>query len=110
LGVAGTLLVIGVLASRLWVPRRLRRLHQENRALQLPFRSRLDATGFETESDRDVSRRAWADLRTWREDADYILLYETTDCFRIIPKRCLNAPGQLEEARRLLTEHLGPAA
>jgi YcxB-like protein len=109
-GVGGTLLVVGALAARVWLPRRLRRIHQENRAMQMPFRTRLDANGFETASDGDMSRRAWSELRLWREDADYILLYESTDCFRIIPKRFLQAPGQLEDARRLLTEQLGPAA
>ena len=78
--------------------------------MQLPFHSRLDATGFETASDSDVSRRTWSELRKWRENPDYILLYESTDCFRIIPKRLLGAPGQLEEARRVLEQHLGPAA
>jgi hypothetical protein len=109
-GVAGTLLVVGVVAARVLVPRRLRRLHEENRAVQAPFRSRLDESGFETLSESDVSRRSWSELRKWREDAEYILLYESTDCFRIIPKRLLQGPEQLEEARRLLVERLGPAA
>ena len=108
LGVAGTLCVISVVVSGV-VSRRLRRYYQESRAAQAPFRSRLDAVGFETASDADVNRRPWSELRKWREDSEFILLYESTDLFRIIPKRLLQEPGQLEEARRMLLEHLGPA-
>jgi hypothetical protein len=109
LGAAFALLVVGVLVLRITLPRRLRRLYRERASVRAPFRSRLDATGFETSSESDSSRRPWAELQRWRENAEYILLYESSDSFRIIPKRLLQGPGQLEEARQLLTLHLGPA-
>jgi hypothetical protein len=93
----------------MYIPRWLRRTFNLNRELTKPFHTLVDEEGFETWHGRDQQKRSWADFRAWREDREYILLYEGDDrVYRTVPKRVFASNDDLEAFRELLKRRIGP--
>jgi hypothetical protein len=87
----------------------IRRSVADQRALYVPFHSRIDDQGFETRTELDRQRRRWSDFRRWYEDERLFVLVESEAGVRIIPKRVLREEGQIAELRHYLRRHLGDA-
>ena len=84
-----------------------RRLYEEHPGLQSHFASRFDDTGFRTQSDLFQDFRTWKAFQIWRETSDYFLISESKGALpRIIPKRLLKHPGDIDNLRGMLAAYI----
>ena len=84
-----------------------RRLFETHAALRDSFRSRFDETGFWTKGSIFQDFRSWDAFRAWAETRDHVFVYESEQGWgRIIPKRLLKDPAELEALRAILAAHL----
>ena len=91
----------------LLVPRLLRKEFRQNVVYGSPFRTEVDDSGFVTVQHNDQHKRSWPEIRGWREDGNYFLLYESDDVYRVLPKRYLKNEVETEELRALLSAKIG---
>jgi len=94
-----------------WIllPRRARRIFQEQKSLQGEFEVTISNDVFASVSDYGATRQPWDDFVRWKEDPDVILLYQSRALFQILPKRVVTAE-EMGQFRMFLGKQLGPAA
>jgi hypothetical protein len=95
-----------ILADRhVFLPRRARRIYDQQRSLQEPFTGHLTTTGMFCQSPSGTLRRDWADHLGWLEGRDMFLLYHSDVAFHILPKRFFD-PADIDLLRRWLSSAL----
>jgi hypothetical protein len=103
LGTILPLLILVGLFIFIWayIPRRIRKVYEQQKELHLPYTMNLDEAGFHMKNEVGESNRPWNMFVKWKEDNNLIMLYHSDVLFSMISKRYLN-----EEALRFLHEQL----
>lgn len=105
--------VVIVLALLLYyfvaLPRRVRRLFEQQKALSAPFEHEITPDGLVSSNQYGRSTRPWAHFLKWKESRDILLLYVSDLQFVLIPKRFCTAE-QLEALRAQLAQNHVPQA
>ena len=91
------------------LPRRTRRIVQQQKNLHRPFDLWWDADTIFTKSANGDARIPWSDYLKWRENGRLFLLYRSDVLFQMFPKRAFPA-AQIDEFRALARAKIAPAA
>jgi hypothetical protein len=89
------------------IPQVMRREFRQNPQYGKPFHTAITDEGFETWHGSDNQKRSWTDFKSWRENDEYILLYESDLLYRMLPKRVFQNGIELEQFRDLLKRRIG---
>jgi hypothetical protein len=84
-----------------YIPRRIKKVYEQQKELRLPYTMTLDEAGFHMKNEIGESNRPWNMFVKWKEDKNLIMLYHSDVLFSMISKRYLS-----EEALRFLHEQL----
>ena len=84
-----------------YIPRRIKKVYEQQKELHLPYTMTLDETGFHMKNELGESNRPWNMFVKWKEDHDLIMLYHSDVLFSMVSRRYLN-----EDALRFLHEQL----
>lgn len=104
-GVGG---LIGEFAlSTLTLPRRVRKIYNQQAALRAYYTYSWDKDGVSVTSENVNARRPWSDYVKTLEDDDLILLYHSDIMFEIFPKSWFANKEQVDEFRSLATRATG---
>jgi uncharacterized membrane protein YbhN (UPF0104 family) len=101
------LAVGGYLAAYfLWyLPWQTRRRYAQHKALQSPFRIRVDEEGVFAENEYGQALLPWSFFLKWKEGRHLFLIYHTDGLFQMIPKRSIKSESDIEALRALLSSH-----
>lgn len=95
----------GLLTNRFLVlPRRARRLYEQQKGLQVPFVHEITPAALISTDEFGHGERPWSHFLKWREDKDILLLYLTDIQSVLIPKR-FTTEEQIQALRERLQEH-----
>lgn len=112
LGLCVAIIVAGELAQvaieRLWIPRRIARLHAQQRALHESIDARIADDGVHVTTPHAAAMLPWSHVRRWHDGPDHVVLMQTDALMTVLPKRDF-ASADLERLRALLTAQVGPA-
>jgi hypothetical protein len=98
------------LISRWFIlPIRARRIFNQQKNLQRPYRVSWDAESVQTSSASGNSKIPWVDFLKWRESKQLFLLYRSDVLFQMYPKRCFT-PEQIDEFRLLAKRNIAEIA
>ncbi len=89
------------------LPRRVRRLYEQNKEMQAPFEHEITDSGLVTSNQYGSADRPWGDFRKWKQDKNTLLLYVSEIEFVLIAKRFC-AAEQLEALRAHLAQNHVP--
>ncbi len=104
--VLGTIAIATFLLYRyLLLPRRIRRIYQQQVDLQAPFSVQITPEALLFESEVGKSRRPWSDFVKWKENDDLLLLYYSDVLFTVLPKRIFTDEAQITQVRTALHKH-----
>lgn len=86
---SGTL--IGLILGYLFLhfvasPYKAKKFYRGFKALQDPFTVQLLATGVEINSSKASNLLLWKDIKDWKQNNHYLLLYPNPDVFYVLPK------------------------
>jgi len=95
------ILVLGIIARYFIVSRETKKHFAKQQILFLPFRSRIDDSGFETHYGKDSIYRDWSQFTGWIESEKYFVLKQSVG-FCVVPKRVLSNADQVAQFRGLL--------
>jgi hypothetical protein len=84
-----------------YIPRRIKKIYEQQKELHLPYTMTLDETGFHMKNELGESNRPWNMFVKWKEDKNLIMLYHSDILFSMVSKRYLN-----EETLGFLHEQL----
>ncbi len=110
-GLVGTafLAALNLLSRWIVLPIRARRIFQQQKNLQRPYRVSWDAEGVQTSSANGNSKIPWMEFLKWRESAQLFLLYRSDVLFQMYPKRCFT-PAQVDDFRSLAKRNIAEIA
>jgi len=103
-GVAGYLLTCHVILP--WLARRQYRNYP---AVRTPAGIALDDDGLRFRGRDFDSLLRWGQLIRWRENDEFILVYQTPRLYHIVPKRLARDGLDIDALRGALGENIGPA-
>lgn len=103
------LAALNLLSRWLILPIRARRIFQQQKNLQRPYRVSWDAENVQTSSTSGSSKIPWADFLKWRESKQLFLLYRSDVLFQMYPKRYFT-PEQVNEFRSLAKRNIAEVA
>ena len=98
-GVVGELLM-----STVYLPRQVRRLHNQQKDLASPFTYQWDSMFLEAQGISGQSKRAWKNYAKYKEDEKIFLLYHADNLFEMFPKRWFRDEAQVSEFRGLANQ------
>lgn len=86
----GTL--IGLILSYLFLhfvgsPYKAKKFYRGFKALHDTFTVQLLPTGVEVTSSKGANRLLWKEIKDWKQNKDYLLLYPNPDVFYVLPKK-----------------------
>lgn len=84
--------LIGVLLSYAFLhfvgsPYKSKKFYRGFKALHEPFTAQLLPTGVEIASSHGSNLLLWKDIKDWKQNKDYLLLYPKPDVFYVLPKK-----------------------
>lgn len=100
--------VVSIVAYYFTMSSQTRRRIARQHLLFLPFRSRIDESGFETHFGKDTNHCSWNEFTGWLENGQYFVLIENVG-FRVIPKQVFDNTDQVTQLRTILQKNLGNA-
>jgi YcxB-like protein len=103
-GAAGGVLI----AKRLTLPRKTRRIFAQTPSLQRPFQITWDERTLSSSSQQGAVSYPWAEFHKTRELAGYFLVFLSEVMFIIIPKRAFPDEATLRNFRECLRTHVQP--
>lgn len=103
---AGILMLV-VVGLAIAIYRRTKRDLQATPRLRGPHRYRFSTAGLEVESPTARSTLEWSAFERFRETRRYLLLFHTRWHVSVIPKRCVEDEGALEQLRSLFRRSIG---
>ncbi|MCL2075063.1 MAG: YcxB family protein [Betaproteobacteria bacterium] len=102
IGGAGIGGVIGDLVlSSLYLPWKVRRIHQQHKDFASPFTYTWDSECIEVKHISGQAKRQWSDYAKCKEDEKQFLLYHSDIMFEMIPKSWFQDQTQIAEFRNL---------
>ncbi|MDH5821984.1 YcxB family protein [Luteimonas sp. RD2P54] len=87
--------------SRFALPRRARKIYQQQASLRATYTYSWDADGLSASSEAGHVRRRWPDYIKLLESDRLFLLYHSDIMFEIFPKSWFRTPEQIDEFRTL---------
>jgi hypothetical protein len=83
--------LLGLIVSYLFLhfvgsPYKAKKFYRGFKALHDPFTIELLGTGVEISSSHGSKHLLWKEIKDWKQNKDYLLLYPNPDVFYIIPK------------------------
>ena len=98
-GVGG---IVGELVmSHAYLPRKIRRIHRQQKDLAAPFTYQWDEHVLEAQGVSGQSKRPWENYAKFKEDENLFLLYHCDNLFEMFPKHWFRDQAQLNEFRGL---------
>ncbi|WP_019918979.1 YcxB family protein [Methyloversatilis discipulorum] len=102
IGCAGVGGLIGELVmSLLYLPWKVRRLHQQQKDLAFPFTYTWDSEFLEAKGVSGQSKRQWSNYAKCKENENLFLLYHSDALFEMFPKAWFQDQTQIAEFRSL---------
>jgi len=101
IGSVAVILAIATFLPYIFWKNRVKKLYQDEVALQLPTTFQITQEGYTLENDRGSSKTYWSDIKNKVETPDFYLLFTSKKFARIIPKKDLTIEDELS-----LTDHL----
>jgi len=90
-------------SSRFLLPRRVAKLHAQQKALSEQFTYSWDAEQILAQSPVWSAKRPWSHYIKVKEDAHVFLLYHNDQIFEVLPKSWFPSPDSIIEFRKLAT-------
>jgi hypothetical protein len=90
--------------NALLLPRRARRIYDQQRSLKGIYETQWDAETVTVSSPSGALRYGWGDFVKWSENADILMLYQSDVMFNAFPKRALT-PDALHQFKVALEQH-----
>ncbi len=103
-GIIGHNVVRHVLA-----PWQTRRQYKKYNAIKEPFNISVEPNGLRYTGTDTNSLLKWHHLMKWRENDEFVLVYQNTKLYHLIPKRLSTAGIDIKEIKRKLVETIGKA-
>jgi hypothetical protein len=104
IAIGGVALGLGIVSTRLSLPRRVRTLFEQQRSLHEPFNYRFDHDGVHVRIETWQADRPWSYYRRWRATSGCFLIFQSDTIFEVLPKRWLSNPDIL---RAMLKARIG---
>ena len=102
--------IIGDLITwRVYAPRQTRRQFREYKAIGEPVDISLEEEGLRFKDADNFSLLKWSDLMKWRENEEFVLVYQHRALYHIIPRRLQNDGFDVVSLTEKLEEAVGPA-
>lgn len=86
--------------ARIFLPRKVRRLHMQQKEFASEVAYKWDAEYLEGRSSTGASKRPWKNYFKLKESESVFLLYQTENIFEMIPKTWFESDAQMDEFRR----------
>lgn len=110
---ADAIVVAAAIYLALWffvlLPKRIRRLYWQQRALQQPHELDVGDDGIATRHPLGHGVLPWTNVHKWKESGDLFLVYHSDMLFNIVPKRGFESTQAVDDFREKLAAHVGPA-
>jgi hypothetical protein len=87
--------------AKIHLPRKIEKLHAQQKDLASQFTYSWDASHIEAKSSIGSARRAWTHYTKIREDANIFLLYHSDNMFEMLPKSWFPSSEAIDEFRQL---------
>jgi len=87
--------------AKFFLPRRLAKLHAQQKDLAEQFTYSWDAEHISAQSQMGSARRPWAHYIKVKEDGHIFLLYHSDQMFEMFPKSWFSSTGAINEFRKL---------
>ena len=91
------------------VPRRVRKIFWQQKAMQIPYSYTVTDEAVMTKSEISEEKLPWNHFIKWKEGKNLFVIYHSDVMFRMVPKRCFMSPEEMTQFRQLLETKLGPA-
>lgn len=98
-GIGG--LIGELVTSQVYLPRKVRRLHAQQKDLASPFSYEWDEGHLTARGASGSARRPWSNYVKLKEDEHLFLLYHADNLFEMFPKSWFPTPEAMAEFRRL---------
>ncbi len=89
-----------------YAPWRTRKQYRSYKAAQEAVVVSLDENSLHFKSELGESTIEWSRINKWREDHDFLLIYQAPEIYHILPRRI---GGEIDKIREALVEHVGNA-
>ena len=96
-GIGG--LVGELVQTRVFLPRKVKKLYAQYKGIASPITFEWDATRLIGRSEKGRGERQWKDYAKVKEDDRVFLLYITDHLFEVVPKGWFSEPDKLQEFR-----------
>ena len=80
--------------------------YQNYKAIQVPIEVEINNIGFFGQSTFGESKLPWELFRTYKENKELFLLYQTVNLFHVLPKRLFCDAEQIETAKNIFNESI----
>ena len=96
-----------LLIDRIWMPRRMTKLHAQHRALHEDIDVRVGADGLEMATPLSRSKLPWSHVLRWYDAPTHLVLMQTDSLLIVLPRDRVDA-DTLHRVRDALLAHRGP--
>ena len=93
-----------VISRYLYAPWKTRRMYRNYAAAREPVTIQIKDEGVKFISEMGESTIGWRHILRWREDSEFVLIYQAPHLYHVVPKRVGDITYQISEA---LTNHVG---
>jgi len=90
-----------LIMSTVYLPLKVRRLHNQQKDLASPFTYKWDPIFLEAQGISGQSKREWKNYAKYKEDEKIFLLYHADNLFEMFPKSWFRDEMQVSEFREL---------
>ena len=87
----------------------LKRHYKKYRQIQRPIDAQLTTEGMFYSTDAGSALLKWADIFSWRESRDYILIYVAPKMYHVLPTRLTDNGFPIDKLKSELLNHVGVA-
>ncbi len=87
--------------SVIFLPRKVRRLHQQQKDLASPYTYKWDSEFLEAQGVNGQAKREWKNYAKFAENEKLFLLYHADNLFEMFPKSWFKDQTQITEFRSL---------
>lgn len=109
IGAAIGAITLPFLLRALIVPLILRRHYKKYRQMQKQMSVELIADGLSFKTENGSSSLVWADIYSWRENSEYIIIYIAPKIYHTLPTRIRENGFPIDELKSELLRHVGIA-
>lgn len=101
------IIVFGVLFNFVFLPWQVRKIFREQKSLSNELRFAFDEAGVAVETARGNGRHPWSDFHKWTADRKFVLLYQSSVVFFLLPRRAFANDADWQGFQALVRAKLG---